>query len=120
MTFTPDGKITREPQDRAGTKGEGNNIKTMNFAPAATVIFGDTPLCVLKNDCHDRTMAGAGDFKKFYEMGKNGDSTKCNAAPSNCQACRSGGPCPTACPVNPQTKKISVTMDIDCSNSQWP
>src|SRR3954447_13830746 len=23
MTFTPDGKITREPQDRAGAKGEG-------------------------------------------------------------------------------------------------
>ncbi len=98
-----------------GTQGEGNNVKTINFRPKATVVFGNTPLCVIQGNCQTTGMSH-GDFLMYYQMGRNPKATQCQNMPSTCEACRSGQPCPTECSI----ENLTATMNIDCSNSQWP
>ena len=56
LTFTSDGKVTREPQDKAGAKGEGTwKLYSVDLGQYNTGAFGCTHRCVDKGHRQGRT-----------------------------------------------------------------
>jgi hypothetical protein len=110
-----------------GTKGEGNNVKTIALAAGSSVIFGNTPMCVYSDVC---PAADDGDFKFYYTMAQ--ESNSCQGTPSNCEQCKSkqtaacdpGPKCTLAGKVKsasaPPSPGRMRMINIDCSNSQYP
>jgi hypothetical protein len=115
-----------------GTLGAGS-VKNIYFKPGATVIFGNTPFCALTNTCDHK---GDADWVQYYSMAN--DRNACIGTPSNCSKCStsgSGAPCASStCPTLTSAKTAAakaaaaikkrvrtyLTVNIDCSNSQWP
>jgi hypothetical protein len=130
---SPDG-ITVSGQLGSGT---GSNVKKLYFKPSAQVIFGNTPFCALQ----DPPPPGCGmdpDWIAYYTMSNT--QNHCIATPATCADCQTSGSqsgwCSTSsCQLAPGTGKLTMrqriaaskklartmnTINIECSNSQWP
>jgi hypothetical protein len=101
-----------------GTHGVGQgpgNQKTIVLKPGAQVIFGNTPICIIEQNCGPQPM-GPGDWKMYYTMAVQ--SNQCTAVPSQCTACRTST---AACDTSGCVQKNPIQMmTVDCSNSAWP
>jgi len=119
----------------------GGSTKMIAFKPGANVTFGNTPLCVLQNNCPPMPEDhGPEDFTAYYKMAVQ--QNDCKGAPTTCKECRDsakhGTPCPAAVctldilkkekakamkmahPPGPLPKPVQQMMTIDCSNSSYP
>jgi len=100
-----------------GTNGEGQgagNKRTIAFYPGAQIIFGNTPICIIKNDC--KPLPGSADWKSYYEMAV--EKNDCQSSPSVCKSCRTSD---TQCPSSScRSTKLGAMVTVDCSNSGWP
>ena len=119
-----------------GTLGAGN-VKNIYFKPGATVVLGNTPFCAISNSC----ASADADFVMYYTTAKNPNT--CIGTPSNCDQCAtSASSCTTSSCANaaivggkkPLTMAQRMaaakarrkqgppvaTINIDCSNSQYP
>ena len=111
-----------------------DSMKNLVFTPGATIIFGNTPLCVFSNKCEGMP---EGDFRMYYTMASTANT--CAGVPSDCPLCKdTKTPCPVSNCPNGLTKSgamqtmkrraattaavqpASLTITIDCSNTQWP